>query len=59
MIQRGPLHNKERMKMERELEQTAETLRPFFHKLMLNFQEHKLEKNQLEETSKKKTGKKT
>jgi transcriptional regulator with XRE-family HTH domain len=31
----------------------------FYHKLMLNFQEYKLEKKELEESSKKKTGTKT
>jgi transcriptional regulator with XRE-family HTH domain len=31
----------------------------FYHKLMLNFQEHKLEKKEFEESSKKKTGTKT
>lgn len=56
------MHNKERMKRERKLEQTAETLKTFYHKLMLNFQEHKLEKlekKELEKNSKKKTGTRT
>jgi hypothetical protein len=48
-----------REQREKDLEQTVETLKIFCHKLMLNFQEHKLEKKELEETSKKKTGRKT
>jgi chromosome segregation ATPase len=43
----------------RELLDNLEQDPIFYHKLMLNFQEHKLEKKQLEESSKKKTGRKT
>lgn len=43
----------------RELLDNMERDPIFYHTLMLNFQEHKLEKNELGETSKKKTARKT